>query len=62
MFRLRDESGATLRDVAYAREQAPVAASEPRSKRLTIAIPPGAVSLEVPEFRKPFRLTMEGQR
>jgi hypothetical protein len=61
MFRLLDESGATLRDVTYAREQAPVTAGEPRSKRLTVAIPPGAVSLEVPAFRKPFRLTIEGQ-
>jgi hypothetical protein len=61
MFRLLDESGATLREVTYAREQTPVAASEPRSKRLTVAIPPGAVSLEVPAFRKPFRLMIEGQ-
>ena len=60
MFRLLDESGATLRDVVYAREQTPVAASEPRSKRLTVAIPPGAVSLEVPAFRKPFRLNDRG--
>ena len=62
MFRLMDESGATLRDVTYAREQSPVAASEPRSKRLTVAIPPGAVSLEVPAFRKPFRLMIESKR
>jgi Glycosyl hydrolases family 2, sugar binding domain len=57
MFRLLDESGATLRDVVYTREQTPVAASEPRSKRLAVAIPPGAVSLEVPAFR----LIIEGQ-
>jgi len=61
MFRLLDESGDTLRDVVYARDQTPVAAGETRSKRLTVAIPPAATSLEVPAFRKPFRLVLEGR-
>jgi hypothetical protein len=61
MFRLIDESGATLRDVVYAREQTLVAAAEAQSKRLTVAIPPAAISLEVPAFRKPFRLVIEGR-
>jgi hypothetical protein len=61
MFRLTDESGVTLRDVIYAREQTPVAAPEARPKQLTVAIPPGAISLEVPAFRKPFRLAIEGR-
>lgn len=61
MFRLTDESGATLRDVIYAREQTPVAAAETRSKRLSVAIPPAAISLQVPAFRKLFRLVIEGR-
>jgi hypothetical protein len=61
LFRLTDEFGATLRDIVYAREQTSIVVAGTQSKRLTVAVPPAAASLEVPAFRKPFRLIIEGR-
>ena len=61
LFRLTDESGATLRDVVYARDPTPAATTAPQRKRLTVAIPPGATALTVPAFHNPFRLLMDGR-
>jgi len=61
LFRLTDESGVTLRDAVFAREQTLLAAEAHTRRQLAVAIPPGATSLEVPAFRKLFRLVIDGQ-